>query len=233
MQTPAEKQLVETISSFLLNKGIGDIPKILNIGAGKSLSIENQLIEWGCSFVCDRVDIENYQIEGQFIGNCYQSSVEYMRPVKSSEYDVAFSNYVLEHVQNLNKAACEIHRVLKHGGIFVASVPNPTALDVLVAKLTPLWFHKVVRGAEAWETYYAYNSIKVLSNIFQDAGFDTIEVKYWSFFYGYLGRFVILNNLARLYDKILNTLQLKALMGNVCIVFKKCNLRIPNKLVSR
>lgn len=225
MQTPAEKQLVETISSFLLKKNIGDIPKILNIGAGKSLSIENQLNEQGCSFVCDRVDIENHQIESQFIGNCYQCSIEYMRPVKSSDYDVAFSNYVLEHVQNLNTAACEIHRILEPDGIFVASVPNPTALEVLAARLTPLWLHKVVRGVESWETYYAYSSINALSHIFQDVGFDTIGVKYWSFFEGYMERFVILNKLAHLYDKILNTLQLKVLMGNVCIVFKKCNIR--------
>ena len=61
----------------------------------------------------------------------------------------------------------------------------------------------------------------MLRNLFQKAGFETIEIMYWSFMEGYLNRFAILNILARLYDKSLNVFRFKRLMNNVCIVLKK------------
>lgn len=88
-----------------------------------------------------------------------------MHPIKSREYNAAFSNYLLEHVRDLNKAASEIYRILKNGGIYVASVPNLTAPEFILAKLTPLWFHKIVRRGEAWETHYAFKNIKALGTI--------------------------------------------------------------------
>ncbi len=79
-----------------------------------------------------------------------------MHPVKSNKYDAAFSNYVLEHVQNLNKAASEVYRVLKPGGIYVTSVPNPAAPEFLLSKLTPMWFHELIRREKAWHTHYSF-----------------------------------------------------------------------------
>lgn len=223
MQTPAEKHLIRTLKSFLCehHKRNCDTPKILNIGAGRSVVIENQLASSGFPFVCDRADIENFQIREHYVGDYYQCSVEAMHQIKSKEYDAVFSNYLLEHVQDLNKAASEIYRILKPAGIFVASIPNPTAPEFLLAKYTPLWFHKIIRGKEAWETHYAFKNIKALRTIFQKAGFETIAVFVWSFMEGYLERFVILNKLARLYDKFLDIVQIKRFMNNACVVFKK------------
>lgn len=221
MQTPANKHLIKTIELFLHEQRGNDRLRLLNIGAGRSLFIENQLVNSGFSFVCDRLDVENCRIAGQPIGQCYQCQVESMHPVMSNAYDLAFANYLLEHIQNLNKAASEIYRVLKPGGIFVAAIPNPTAPEFLLAKRTPLWFHKLIRGSQVWETYYAYKDVSSLSCIFQKAGFDTVEVSYWPCTLCYLERFVVLNKLAALYDKVIDKMKLKKFMGNVCITFKK------------
>lgn len=129
----------------------------------------------GYTFVCDRADIDNFQI------------------------------------QDLNKAASEICRILKPGGIYVTSIPNPKAPEFLLSKWTPLWFHKIVRGGESWKTHYAFENIKVLRTIFQEAGFETVDALSWSFLVGYLERFVILNKLAHLYDKFLDIFQIKRL----------------------
>ena len=129
MVTPAEQHLIKTLKTHLsgYDKKYGDTPRILNIGAGRSIVVENQVANSGFPFVCDRVDIENCQINSHLVGNCYQCSIEFMHHIKSNEYNAAFSNYVLEHVLDLHKAASEIYRVLKPGGIYVTSVPNPTA----------------------------------------------------------------------------------------------------------
>lgn len=218
--SPAERYLVETVKSFLC-KRYDSVPKIMNIGAGSSIVIENQIVEKGCSFVCDRIDLEKHQMDHSFIGAVYQCSIEHMDLIGPEKYNVVFANYLLEHVQNINQAASEIYRVLKKGGIFVTSIPNPTALESILAKQTPLWFHKVARGKEAWKTYYAYKDIEALCILFREAGFDIDDVRYWSSLKSYLKRFIVLNQLAGLYDKIINTLQYKRFMNNVCIVFKK------------
>lgn len=223
MQTPAEKYIVETLRNFLFEyyKKYNDAPKMLNIGAGENVVIEDKLCNSGFPFMCDRADIDNFQIGGHNIRNCYECSVDSMNLIKSKEYNTAFCNYLLEHVQNLNKAALEIYRVLKPGGIFVTSVPNPTALEFVLAKLTPLWFHEMVRGGKAWETHYSFKNINSLKDCFQDAGFNMVEIKYWSFIESYLKRFFVLNKIAILYDKCLNNIQIKKFMNNVCIVFQK------------
>jgi hypothetical protein len=37
------------------------MPRILNIGAGRNVGIENQLANSRRTFVCDRADIDNFQ----------------------------------------------------------------------------------------------------------------------------------------------------------------------------
>lgn len=218
--TPAEKHLVEKIKSFLGERP-DEAARILNIGAGKSIVIENQVFESGRSFVCDRVDIEKHQLDYPFIGNVYNCSVENMEIVKSARYEMVLANYVLEHVQNVDKAASEIHRVLKDGGMFVTSIPNPTALEFIISKRTPLWLHEMVRGRTAWHTYYAFRDVEGLLDIFQKAGFVANEVLHWSFVESYMKRFVVMRQLATLYDKALTALGYKRFMNNVCIVFEK------------
>jgi hypothetical protein len=60
-----------------------------------------------------------------------------------------------------------------------------------------------------------------LRTIFQEAGFETVDILSWSFLVGYLERFVVLNKLAHLYDKSLKIFQIKRFMNNACVVFKK------------
>ncbi len=223
MNTPAQKYLVDTLESFLrkYSETNSDIPAILNAGAGKNRVIERVLTESGVHFVCDRVEIEDVRVEGYGIRNCYRCSIESMHPVKSGEYNAVFANYVLEHIQHLEQCASEIYRVLNPGGIFVASIPNPTALEILLAKVTPLWFHKLLVRRDAFETHYMFKGIEDLRIIFQKGGFNTIAVYYRSCILDYFENIFILNKLARLYDNILNMLQVKRFMDNVCIVFQK------------
>ena len=45
-------------------------------------------------------------------------------PFQDNELDVVICSEVLEHLEDYNKAIQEIHRVLKPGGYFLASVPS-------------------------------------------------------------------------------------------------------------
>ena len=214
--------MVEQIGAFLHKQQTEEnTPRVLNIGAGQSLSIEQQLRQLGCRYTCDRVDIEKCRVDFATVNNCWQCSVEDMSPLASDHYQVAFANYVLEHVKDLKNASCEIHRVLAPHGLFATTIPNVLAPEVWIARHTPLWFHKRIRKGHAWETQYSYANISDLLGHFTRLGFVVQKEEYWPHIKGYLHRYPIANTLGQLYDQIIDLIGTKRLMGHVCIVLEK------------
>lgn len=222
MQSQAEKILVATLTEVIKTTSAApDKPRILNIGAGRSISIERQLMSNGCSFISDRIDITDCHIHLDCIGECMISPAENMQCVQPDQYIAAFANFVFEHVEDIKKASCEAYRILRPNGYFIASIPNPSAPEFIFARYTPLWFHKFIRGSEAWETHYSYNTIAELTGVFEEAGFQLISIRYAPCVQSYLDRFPLLRVIGRLYDLFATRYSINRLMGHVCTVFKK------------
>jgi SAM-dependent methyltransferase len=222
MQTPAERHLIGQISDFLCRDGAsGETRPILNIGAGRSTTIERSLTESGCRFICDRVDVEDCAAEFPNAGSAWQCPVEKMTPLESGRYAAAFANYVLEHVSDLKAAASEIFRVLEPGGLFITSVPNLTAPEFLIARNAPAGLQRVMTQGKGFATSYSWQTIGDLTRVFEEAGFAVEDTSYWSFTEGYLWRYPLLNLLSRLYDRVISRLGFRHMMGNVCITLKK------------
>lgn len=222
MQTPAERYLVKQLVSYInLQNESSSIPTILNAGAGQSVSIEKQLMQHGCKYICDRIDIEDCKIDFPTTGKCWQCSIENMCAANTSEYVAVFANYALEHIKNIRAAFLEIYRVLKPGGIFIATIPNPIAPEIVIAKHTPLWFHKIIRQQHGWETAYAYRDISTFLKLCFDSGFRLEDEKYYSFIYGYLYKYPVIGAIGSLYDKVITNCDFKRFMGNACLVLKK------------
>jgi SAM-dependent methyltransferase len=220
MQTPAEIRLIDTLAE-LLRPHDGSTPALLSVGAGTSVLIEDTLVARGARFVSDRLDLVDARVDRPYVRHVYRCAAQAMAPVAPQCYEAAFSNYLLEHVEDVHGAAAEIFRVLRPGGVFVASVPNPTALEFRLARWTPLWFHKLVRGHVVGEKYYSYRSIGGLVQLFEAAGFRARDVWHFSSTEDYLQRFPIVRSLARGYDRTLMAAHARSLMGNVCLVFQK------------
>ena len=220
MQTYAEKYMVDYIVNFLKSIEFKN-EKALNVGAGSSISIEEQIDKAGGSFLSDRLDVENCYVKHKFVDKSYFASIENANVLESNKYKLVFSNYVFEHVKDIELASLEIFRVLKNDGYFIFTVPNPKAPEFLFSKITPLWFHRIVRGGSGWKTYYSYKNIKNLIKIFEKAGLKFVEIKFFPAVLVYFYRFPILKQFAIVYDKFLKIFKLNFLMGNVCVVFKK------------
>lgn len=224
MQTPAERSLIDELRSFLSSlRGSGHIPRLMNIGAGKSLVIESYLQVAGLEFVCDRFDPEDPSVMASFVGKSYTGQVENMADVPDQSYEAAFANYVLEHVADIEAAAREIKRILKPGGLFVVSTPNPVAPEFILSRFTPLWFHQLIRGSKtehrAFQTVYAYKNIHELCESFTKAGFRVASVKFFPGTETYLFRFPIIRYLSRFYDRLVHWSGIGFLHGNVCVSF--------------
>ncbi len=220
MQTYAEKYMVDSIANILKTEDFSN-SMLLNIGAGASISIEDQLDKMGCSFSSDRIDVENCDVKHKFINKSYIESIEHANSLESDKYKLAFANYVFEHVKDIDSAASEVYRVLKHDGYFLMTVPNPNAPEFFISRITPLWLHRAVRGGSGWKTYYSYKNIKNLIKIFEKKGFSVVEIKYFPAVLTYFYRFPILKQMSIAYEWFLKKFRLNALMGNVCLIFKK------------
>ncbi len=220
MNTPAQRRLLDAVAEFMGSCRCGSI-RLLNIGAGKSIVLEKSLAERGCSFVCDRLDIDDCTADHPNVGNCFQCSAERMEPLVSENYDAVFSNYVLEHIEDLDSAISEVRRILKPGGIGVFTIPNPRAPEFSIARRTPLWFHRMVRGGSGWHTHYAYPSVKALADQFARGGFEVKDIKFYPCVEQYVERFRALRWAGVLYDTIVRVTGCSGLMGNVCFVVRK------------
>jgi len=227
--TLAERSLVDVLARAVVEEASrGPIPvPILNLGAGKTTIIEDELLFRGLGdFVADRVDIGDCVVEHPKAGRAYRCSIEEMPQVRSSAYRIAFSVYVLEHVPDLQRASREIARVLAPSGLFVATVPNPSALEFLIARHTSTAFHRRVKsllsGArKVWETHYSYKSVRALLAGFERNGLVPVQTAYSSYLQGYMRRVPVLRLLAQCYDSTINSLGLWLLQGNVCFVLRK------------
>jgi 2-polyprenyl-3-methyl-5-hydroxy-6-metoxy-1,4-benzoquinol methylase len=67
-------------------------------------------------------------------------------PWPDSSFDLVVSGNVLEHLENPSDVFKEVSRVLKPGGQFLFKTPNRRHYMPMIARITPLWFHKFYNG---------------------------------------------------------------------------------------
>ncbi len=222
MQTIAEKYLINIIIKLL--KKFKNTPYIINLGAAKSTVIEDAIEKEKLNFIEDRSDIEDCQIEKKYFKNSYTCPLESMENVPSNKYDLAFANFVFEHIKDTKKSILEIHRILKINGKLIISLSNPQAPEFILAKLTPTSFHQLFRKEEhdsAYPVKYNYRSINNLKKIFLENGFNLVEEKRFAFTYGYLYRFFLIKHISLAYDKLLEIFKLDKIKSHAVLVLRK------------
>jgi SAM-dependent methyltransferase len=105
-------------------------------------------------------------------------------PFPDADFDAAFSDYVLEHVELPVLFLAEVHRVLRSGGTYFFRTPNIFHYVALGSRLTPHWVHTLIanrmRGLpqdahEPWPTYYRLNCRRAIRRAAVKAGFRKID----------------------------------------------------------
>lgn len=228
MQTPAEAVLIDRTCALL--QGIEPTQRtVLNVGAGQSTVIEDEIVgRLGphSGFASDRLDIEDCAVTHPFVRRCIVQSVECMTQVPSSHYALVTSNYVFEHVPDCRSAFSEVSRVLRPGGHFVFTVPNPSAPEFLVARYTPTWFHERVKGrhegaSRSYPTFYDYGSLAGLERSGLACGLEMQDTFLASYLWGYLARWSVLDAVGRTWDQVVDGLALRQLQGHICMTMRK------------
>ncbi len=126
MQTRGEIALVDELKRELgsLHKRSESPLVLLNLGAGSSVSIEDQLGSAGFGVICDRVDVEDPAVDHPMAGNVWRMPAYSMPDLSSGRYPVVFANYVFEHIERLDESVEEVGRVLTPNGLVVLSIPT-------------------------------------------------------------------------------------------------------------
>ena len=101
-------------------------------------------------------------------------------PVEDASFDVVFSDFVMEHVDNPAAFLAEATRVLKPGGLLALRTPNRWSYVSIAATVIPNRMHGKVTGAvqdgredeDVFPVRYRCNSRGAMRRALDRAGFD-------------------------------------------------------------
>lgn len=144
--------------------------RILHVGCGwdRSNVVRRYLVH--CEIV--GVDLESDAAE-RYPGQFWRADVSRL-PFAASTFDLACSEYVLEHLADPDACFAEVSRVLRPGGLFVLLTPNRWSYKAIAAAATPHWLHRLAaarlrpdtRAAQdVFPTLYRANTPQVIRRL--------------------------------------------------------------------
>lgn len=104
-------------------------------------------------------------------------------PFRDATFHLAFSKYVLEHLEEPRAAFHELRRVLRPGAHLLLHTPNGWHYVAISARLTPHRFHVWFNGKrgcdpeDTFPTRYRANTRRRLERIAAETGFRTVSLE--------------------------------------------------------
>lgn len=127
--------------------------RVLDIGAGAG--IVEQMNFKGKAGTIVGIDLDERVLENPWIDEAHHGDAS-STPFSDGEFDVIICDNVLEHIAEPKAFLKEVSRILKPGGLFLGKTPNKFHYMPLIARFTPLWFHKFynnLRGRQTDDTF--------------------------------------------------------------------------------
>lgn len=197
---------------------------VLNLGAGPKTEHPLRVLKGRVRKVVG-ADIDPVVLANDELDAAFLIGPEGRLPFEAASFDVVFSDYVLEHVEDPGLFLRETRRVLKPGGSFFFRTPNRFHYVALLAGSTPHWFHDLVanrvRGAaenqhKPWPTFYRANTRRRLQLLAQASGFQHCELRMVETEPAYLSFFAPFYLLGIFYERAVNAAEgLSPLRANI------------------
>lgn len=158
---------------------------VLNLGAGLTADSKIKSLKGEVREVVG-VDIDPEVLTNKDLDRAFVINNNRI-PFEDNYFDLAWADYVMEHVENPANFLSETWRVLKPGASFFFRTPNMYHYVSLLSRMTPHWFHELVANrarrmpADAHEPYptrYLFNNNTKVRNGARVAGFSQVELKF-------------------------------------------------------
>ena len=151
-------------------------------------------------------------------------------PFDDGTYNLVFSQFLLEHVQDSMKTIKSIARVTAKEGLVTLLIPNPTSPASVVTRLTPFSFHVFFKrhiqkydyvSEDTFPTTFDFKSVGNLKRQMEEAGFKEVEALFIPELYLRFRLRPVLGRLALLYARVITALKLDFLKSSVVMVGTK------------
>ncbi len=159
---------------------------VLNVGAGPTSGNNTKSLKGEVQKVVG-ADIDPVVLDNKDMDESFLIENDTL-PFPNNTFDMAWADYVLEHIETPVVFLSEVYRVLKPGASFFFRTPNRYHYVSLIGQMTPHVFHMFVAnkvvgnlsGAthKPFPTYYRLNSKKGVIKHSKSAGFQLIELRF-------------------------------------------------------
>lgn len=179
MTLPIHRAMIRSVEARLFAELAPDLPEpIIDIGSGDGTFVQIALPGKQIFGIDPRVDDTREAAQRRvYAGLCVANGAAL--PFADGSFAAAISNCVLEHVEPLDQTLCEVARVVRPGGPFVASVVGDRFARELLGTwlLDRLGFDGSRYGRWFNRIAYHYNTLsrEEWSERFERAGF-TVEI---------------------------------------------------------
>lgn len=184
--------------------------RLLDLGAGRG-NVAQMNFRGHVAYVAG-ADVDASVLENPFLdAAAIIGANDEVLPYGDSEFDVVFSDNVLEHLPDPLATMREIRRVLKPEGVFLAKTPNKWHYMPLIARVTPLWFHRFYnlrRGrseVDTFPTLYRCNTRKAITRAAEATGLRVDGILFIEGRPEYLRLTALTYLLGWLYERVVNS----------------------------
>lgn len=150
--------------------------KILDLGCGEGKIAREVFCCKGRTFVTWGLDNDKEMIKKAEKSGVYKQVILAGAEkilLKDGEADLVFSNSVLEHIKDIDQVLKEIKRVLKPGGLLLATMPSHKLGEYLgLGKLYAQWFN------QKYHHYHLY-SLTNWEELLRRAGLKLVDSYYY------------------------------------------------------
>ena len=149
-------------------------------------------------------------------------------PYGEETFDAVISANTLEHVNDPARYFQEVNRVLRPGGLFFVKTPNKYHYVTVIARLTPISFHRFynkLRGVnkrDVFPTRYKANDTQKLHHLAKLSGFEVVSINLLEGRPEYLRLFWPTYLCGLLFERLVNRFeQLRVFRGVIITRFRK------------
>jgi ubiquinone/menaquinone biosynthesis C-methylase UbiE len=186
---------------------------VLEIGAGSGEGDQQAFTLKGQVSRYVGVDLDPRVMDNPHLDEAHICDAQQL-PFPDNTFDLVFHTMVAEHLSRPVEVLKEIRRVLRPGGLLIFETVNKYYYPMVVAALTPHWFHnyyirKFASGRkeeDVFPTVYKLNTAATIKSLAAQSGFSKTDVKLFSLPPGYLRASTFLFLLGVFYERTLEKL---------------------------